>query len=180
MSLRGQLAIGLNCVVLRSDLDKRVYYVRYRVLLRKAVPAIFQVEGAMQPDTSRRVTNRVPLVTLTSFRAPVRSHPVMEATPVLLSNIPSVFLTLTLLAALIGCGQAPSKEVSRSGALDRKPVPRLYDRPKASATTMLAKSFFGTLKNELVHHRPYHTDGWTLTWVSMKSWPAYPCPICGI
>lgn len=87
----------------------------------------------MQPDTSRRVTpSRIPLVALTSFRisAPIRSRRVSEAgrpdlnsprTETALvshSNSLSVLLTLALLAALIGCGSAPSEEVSRSGVSD--------------------------------------------------------------
>ena len=42
-----------------------------------------------------------------------------ETAPVSPSNIPSVLLTVTLLAALIGCGPAPSEEASRSSVSDR-------------------------------------------------------------
>ncbi|MDF0674469.1 MAG: HEAT repeat domain-containing protein [Nitrospira sp.] len=82
----------------------------------------------MQPDTSRRITlSRNLLVALTSFRIsrPIRSHrvraagrpdlnsPMAETDPVSGSNSLSLLLAMTLLAALIGCGPAPSEEVSR-------------------------------------------------------------------
>ena len=82
----------------------------------------------MQPDTSRRAIPRHPLVALTSFRisASVRSHrvretgrpdpnsPIAETAPVSRSNSLCVLLTLTLLAALSGCGPVPSEEASRT------------------------------------------------------------------
>lgn len=87
----------------------------------------------MQPNTSRRITSpRSPLVALTSFRisTPARAHrvkksarsdlssPMTETAPVSPSDIPSVHLALALLAALIGCGQAPSEEGSRNSVSD--------------------------------------------------------------
>lgn len=135
LAYRRQLSIGLHCVVLRSDLDKRVSYVppgRPPLDVNKAAPAVIQVEGAMQPDTRSRVTPRSPLVALTSFRIsrPFRSHrvreagrpelnsPMAEMAPISRFNSLSLFLALTLLAALVGCGQAPSEEGSRNGVSD--------------------------------------------------------------
>lgn len=136
---RRQLSIGLHRVVFRSDLDKLLSYGlpgRPPLDVGKAAPAAIQaaiqMEGLMQPDTSSRVTPRNPLIALT-FRIsrPIRSHQVMvtdhhglnstkAATPsVSRSNCLSLLPTLTLLAALISCGSAPSEEASRSDVPDK-------------------------------------------------------------
>jgi hypothetical protein len=70
----------------------------------------------MQPDTNRRIIPRSSLITPTSCRVSefIRSHCVMEAAPVSLSNIPSVLLALTMFVTLTGCWPAPSEEASRT------------------------------------------------------------------
>lgn len=105
----------------------------------------------MQPDTSKRITSRGPPVAFTSFRIsrPIRSHrvraagrpdlnsPIADRASISLSNSLSGLLAVTLLAALIGCGSAPSEEASGKesmtgtarGLSSASTVPRLGAEP---------------------------------------------------
>lgn len=128
LAYRRQLSIGLHCVALCSDLVSYVPPGRPPLDVNKAAPAVIQVSGAMQPDTRSRVTSRSHLAALASFRIsrPFRSHqvkeagrpdlnsPMTETAPVSRSLSVSLLLALTLLAALISCGPAPSEESPRT------------------------------------------------------------------